>query len=36
MTNPCDLSALEARHLIGTRELSPVEFSSRASIASKR
>jgi Asp-tRNA(Asn)/Glu-tRNA(Gln) amidotransferase A subunit family amidase len=26
MTNPCDLSALEARRLIGTRELSPVEL----------
>ena len=26
MTSPCDLSALEARRLIGTRELSPVEL----------
>jgi len=26
MTNPCDLSAVEARHLIGTKELSPVEL----------
>lgn len=26
MTKPCDLSAVEARRLIGTRELSPVEL----------
>ncbi len=26
MTNPCDLSAVEARRLIGTRELSPIEL----------
>lgn len=26
MTTPCDLSAVEARRLIGTRELSPVEL----------
>ena len=26
MTNSCDLSALEARRLIGTKELSPVEL----------
>lgn len=26
MTNPCDLSAVEARHLIGTKEMSPVEL----------
>ena len=26
MTEPCDLSALEARHLIGARQLSPVEL----------
>ena len=25
MTDPCDLPAVEARHLIGTRALSPVE-----------
>ena len=26
MTNPCDLSAVEARRLIGTKQLSPVEL----------
>jgi Asp-tRNA(Asn)/Glu-tRNA(Gln) amidotransferase A subunit family amidase len=26
MTNACDLTAVEARHLIGTKELSPVEL----------
>jgi Asp-tRNA(Asn)/Glu-tRNA(Gln) amidotransferase A subunit family amidase len=26
MTTPCDLSAVDARRLIGTKELSPVEL----------
>ncbi|MBM3523218.1 MAG: amidase, partial [Alphaproteobacteria bacterium] len=26
MTEPCDLSAVEARRLIGARQLSPVEL----------